>query len=68
MLWSNLGSGKDSRDCLNRFVCGEFRGPRLQNLILVDKLLFQEKQQQSVCGFSSFLSLLRLLALGTMML
>ena len=54
MLRSNLGSGKDSTDCLNRLACWELSGsPWLQNLLLAGKLLPQEKQ--SVCGFSFFL-------------
>lgn len=68
MLRSNLGSGKDSTDCLNRLVCWELSGsPWLQNLLLAGKLLPQEKQ--SVCGFSFFLFfMLRLLALGIKMM
>lgn len=67
MLGSNLGSGKDSRDCLNRLVCWEFRGPWLRNLILGKKVATSEKPTAGYL-WDFFLFLLRLLALGVKMM
>lgn len=44
MLRSNLGSGKDSTDCLNRLACWELSGsPWLQNLLLAGKFVTSGK-------------------------
>lgn len=71
MLWSNLGSGKDSTDCLNRLACWELSGsPWLQNLLLAGKFVTSGKAKCLWVFFLPFFLffMLRLLALGIKMM